>query len=50
MVMTSQMWHLMFEPVKENEYIYVLNGIRKQFIKVKDLQNISTRETKKMVQ
>lgn len=28
MVMTSDMWHILFEPARENEYIYVLNEIR----------------------
>lgn len=28
MVMTDYMYHLMFEPIKENECMYLLNEIR----------------------
>ncbi len=28
MVMTSYMYHLMFEPIRENECIYLLNEIK----------------------
>lgn len=28
MVMTSDMYHILFEKPRENEYIYVLNNIR----------------------